>query len=457
MDRSGIHKRKHPLLWVICVVVALSLVGCEVKTEPVVSNEAPEDWIGKSISMIDVSALEEHLKWLSQEDAGRMAGTSGEDRTVSYLEEALASMGYAPEIQSFPFQNFEVKALSLKVQGIQGFDDGQVPSDSVHALQYSVGTPKEGLSGELVDVGMGTEDAFSAQEVKGKFVLIKRGGEYFYIKAMRAYQMGAIGAVFYDPEGDEPVKATLVEPSMVPGISVSTALGLQLTQALAKNDSIQLTLSLDVSMEQVTSENVIATLEAPGDVSKRIVIGAHYDGVDTPAANDNGSGTAALLELAKLALPQKERLTVDISFVFFGAEETGLNGSTYFISTLGGSAFDDIVGMINMDMVGIGTELQLSTINQQDQLPLAINALKVAEALSFPAVSYEMGRSDHVPFAESGIPSVMLAAGPVDNYHTDADTADAIDMNMLKTQIEWVIRILNAPGALGLEQQAAFE
>lgn len=437
----------------VLLLAILMLSGCQGKVETV---EARAMTVDELLVTMDETAILEHLEWLSKEDSGRIAGTEGEDATVVYLKDALSAMGYEVEVQSFPFLGYTLNSVSVVFKGVEGLSEALVSSEDVHGLTYSASTPADGIIGELVDVGLGSKADFSGKDVAGKLALIKRGGEFFYIKVQRAYSLGAIGVIFYDPDGKEPVKATLVEPSQIPAVSVSTVIGETLSQMLLEEKQIEVMLKLDSEVIEAVSENVIATLEASVDTDKRVVLGAHYDGVDTPAANDNGSGVAALMEVARLTMAKQDQLTTDLSFVFFGAEEAGLYGSTHYVESASRESLSNIVGMINLDMVGIGNELQVNTINNQDQLALAQGAVEVGKTLAYPVVSLEMGRSDHVPFAESGIPSVMLAAGPVDNYHTDGDTVDAIDTAMLKAQIEWLVRMLHYPGLLDDSGEAVF-
>lgn len=460
--KGGILVRRKVFKGALCIflMAILVLTGCQAKAKSAeVSAKSVEDQstsVDELLLMMDETAMLEHLKWLSKEDSGRIAGTEGEDATVVYLKDALSAMGYEVEIQSFPFLGYTLKSVSLEFKGVEGLPEVLVSSDDVHGLTYSASTPNDGITGELVDVGLGGEADFSGKKVEGKLVLIKRGGEFFYTKVQRAYTLGALGVIFYDPDGKEPVKATLVEPSQIPAVSVSTVIGESLSQMLLEEKRFEVLLKLDSEVKEALSENVIAILEASTDTDKRVVLGAHFDGVDTPAANDNGSGVVALMEVARLAMTKQDQLKTDLSFVFFGAEEAGLYGSTHYVEIASRGSLSNIVGMINLDMVGIGTELQVNTINQQDRLTLAQGAVEVAKTLDYPVVSLEMGRSDHVPFAESGIPSVMLAAGPFDNYHTDDDTAVAIDTAMLKAQIEWIVRMLHYPGLLDDSSEAVF-
>ena len=190
------------------------------------------------------------------------------------------------------------------------------------------------------------------------------------------------------------------------------------------------------------SSNVIATI--PGTVSpdEIVVIGAHYDSWSrggtartlAPGADDNGSGTAAIMEIARVLARRRFDFTVRI--VAFGAEEYGLHGSRYHAERARARG-DRIVGVVNLDMVGYADR-------PPEDLDLVVNAASEWLAVRYAgaagrhapmpivrAVAPQERASDHAPFWDNGY-SAMLAIedGPVTNphYHTTADTADTLDL-----------------------------
>ncbi|MEN6400731.1 MAG: M28 family peptidase, partial [Armatimonadia bacterium] len=185
-----------------------------------------------------------------------------------------------------------------------------------------------------------------------------------------------------------------------------------------------------------SSENLIATKR--GD-SRLLVIGAHYDSVATsPGANDNASGAAVMLELARLLI--REKNTPTIKFVAFGAEEgrytkgksvkgTGRTGSKAYVQSLSPAERKSIIAMINMDMVGAGSDkLQIGDLSQNGKswsracLTLARNSGVPCEYDKFG------GKSDYAPFHDAGIPIVCFAWGEDRACnHKSSDTPGHID------------------------------
>lgn len=154
------------------------------------------------------------------------------------------------------------------------------------------------------------------------------------------------------------------------------------------------------------------------------VLGAYYDGVDTPAANDNASGTATMLEVARVL--SKKRLDHNIRFIAFGAEEAGLVGSRKYVASLSAEEISNISAMINMDMVGVGDTLYIMTAADGAESFVADEATRLAEEMGLAHGRSWSTRSDHVPFAEAGIPVAFLHYAPDPNCHTDEDTIDKI-------------------------------
>jgi len=208
------------------------------------------------------------------------------------------------------------------------------------------------------------------------------------------------------------------------------------------------------------SQNVIAV--KPGARGKHrddvLVIGAHYDGKGPtcPGADDNGSGIGVLLELARILKPVC--LFFTIKFVAFGAEEMiDVNkdhhhyGSRHYVQEYrrARSHSSPIVGMICIDMVGVGPRMYARSLGVGDQF-LVQAVLRQAKRAGVAASSLrDPGWSDHEPFEKAGIPSVWIERRPSPGYHTSHDTADR-----LKTPYLTQTGLLVLNTILGLDQPA---
>jgi hypothetical protein len=205
---------------------------------------------------------------------------------------------------------------------------------------------------------------------------------------------------------------------------------------------------LEVSMEEflyngVPQLNVVATI--PGRVSPEhiVVIGAHYDSYSkqaaassAPGADDNASGTAAVLELARVMAGQSFDFTV--RFVAFGAEETGLNGSRYH-ATQAHARGERILAMLNLDMIGFVDRAPEDLDATANPASGWLGDFFAASAPAYSAlpistwVNASARSSDHAPFWDQGYPALMLIednspATTNPYYHTTDDRFDRLDL-----------------------------
>lgn len=211
--------------------------------------------------------------------------------------------------------------------------------------------------------------------------------------------------------------------------------------SFALPDSVRAELRVDVKREHATVENVLGYL--PGKSDEYLIIGAHYDhlglgnesslapsqiGQVHPGADDNASGTAGLLELARVFAKQGGELKRGVLFAAFAGEEIGLLGSSEWVNhpTL---PLQDAVAMVNMDMIGRVNASKLyigGTGTAATFEPL----LKQAAA-SYPfKIDYSRdgySSSDHTSFAGKGIPVLFFFSGLHSDYHKPSDTWDKVN------------------------------
>jgi aminopeptidase YwaD len=187
--------------------------------------------------------------------------------------------------------------------------------------------------------------------------------------------------------------------------------------------------------KEIADRNVVAILRG-SSASRMIIVGGHFDSVaESPGANDNASGTAVMLELARIL--SKTRPAATIVFVAFGAEEDGLIGSYAYASGLNPLT---VSAMINIDMAGVGETLWIS--NSKGENFLTRLALEKARLLGIAAKYEPSGDSDHVSFEERGIPSLFLNRPDDDEIHTPNDKADRVKPELLKAVGEIALAVI---------------
>jgi hypothetical protein len=206
--------------------------------------------------------------------------------------------------------------------------------------------------------------------------------------------------------------------------------------------TLQLSLKVDIEATHAQVNNVLAYL--PGKTSEYVIIGAHFDhlgrgdsnslapsqiGQIHPGADDNASGTAGVLELARLFAPMKGELDRGILFMSFSGEELGLLGSAEWVKdpTL---PLEKCVAMLNMDMIGrirdskvyiggVGTGSTFKTILEQAQKQ------EPNFKIEYSAGGYSA--SDHTSFVAKKIPVLFFFSGLHSDYHKPSDTWDKIN------------------------------
>jgi aminopeptidase YwaD len=344
-------------------------------------------------------------------------------------------------------------------------------------------------SGEVVFAGYGIRapdlgyDDYAGLDVKGKVVLVLRFSPEgddpsskfqphmaLRRKASEARELGAAALlVATGPVGSTqtaPVKISFdasFADSGLPVLGISTPLaealfaghGFSLADLQRRMNErkepasrplgVKATLTADVVQERADARNVVALLPGtdPQLAHQVVVIGAHFDHLGWggegsgslepnvhavhPGADDNASGTAGMLEIAReMAAAPPER---SLLFVGFSGEEEGLLGSTHFVQhpTI---PKDDIVAMINLDMVGRpkpGPALTIGGYGTAAQWPSLIEKLNAIRHFKLSTSKGGFGASDHSSFYAADIPVLFLFTGAHEDYHKPTDTANRIN------------------------------
>ena len=206
-------------------------------------------------------------------------------------------------------------------------------------------------------------------------------------------------------------------------------------------ESIQVSLAVQIEQTRATVKNVLAYL--PGKTDQYVIIGAHYDhlgygevdslapsqaGKIHPGADDNASGTAGVLELARLLAARKGELPRGILFADFAGEELGLLGSAEWVKepTL---PIDKADAMINMDMIGRikDEKVFIGGTGTGATFRILLDEEKTKFPFHFDYSESGYGASDHTSFVGKKIPVLFFFSGLHADYHKPSDTWDKID------------------------------
>lgn len=346
----------------------------------------------------------------------RVAGSDNGVRAGDYIAQQFSSYGYTVQKQPFSFQSWEDRGTRLTVTA------PETRSVDARPIQYS---PAGNVEAELAAVpGNGTEGDFAGTNVRGHIVLVARGTIPFSEKALNAAKAGALALLIYNnqPGG---FSGTLRDRVSIPTIGLSGTDGRALLDLLSK-DTVKVKLESDTATQQKTGYNIIGSQR--GSTDGVIILGGHYDTVDAgPGAVDNGSGTAVLLELARVLGQRPHKNT--FTFIAFDAEELGLLGSQYFVQNLSSADRSNIKGMLNFDMLGGGSGPLLAG-GDGDLGKLTRDA---AKQMGIDARNFALGGnsgSDHESFQRVSIDTVFFSRD-YNLLHTPQDTIDQIQENYL--------------------------
>ena len=234
----------------------------------------------------------------------------------------------------------------------------------------------------------------------------------------------------------------------LPLLIIKRALGEPIIAKLQKRGAVQASLKAALAFETTAVFNVVGKLAADAPVAERlagvILVGAHYDhlGLGGPSslapdshephlgADDNASGTAALLEVARQLSAQQGKRQRDVIFVGFTAEESGILGSNHFVRQLpGGLKAADVVAMLNLDMVGRmrNNELQVLGIASATEWPSLIEGPCQDQHVICRQGEESIGRADHTAFYLAGMPVLHFLTGPHEDYHKPSDTIERVN------------------------------
>lgn len=209
--------------------------------------------------------------------------------------------------------------------------------------------------------------------------------------------------------------------------------------------------------DTIHSRNIIGVVPGYDPVLKDeyVVIGAHMDhlGINKvsidgkevvqiyPGADDNASGVATALEIARQIAENQFLFRRSVLFAFFGAEELGMAGSWYFLNRSFQNV-DKIVMMINLDMVGRSggeNKIQVFTAGQNPEITAILNGLSARTFTIKPQVSpTDYFPSDHRLFYEKHIPVALFTSGIHRDYHTPKDISSKLDYNQMEYLAEYV-------------------
>jgi Zn-dependent M28 family amino/carboxypeptidase len=406
---------------------------------PSACDKRTNDTAEKLLECVTLAGVREHqaaLQAIADANGGnRFSGLPGYDASKDYVVERLKAAGYDPVVQEFDYTAYrELGPSALQqtapnsVTYIEGTDFGAIaqtdPGDvtaPVTAVDLQLGLGNTSTSGcEATDF---TDPNLPGGFPAGNIALLQRGTCTFELKAENAAAAGAVGIVIFnqgntaDParQGIPAVTLTANNTSGIPVLGTTYALGAD----LAATPGLAMRVFANTERRILPTFNVLAETPRGGD-SNVVMVGAHLDSVLAgPGINDNGSGSAAILEVAEQM--RKVEPTNKVRFAWWGAEESGLVGSTNYVNGLTDAERADIALYLNFDMVGSpnfvrfiydgdGSTFGLEGPTGSAAIEAGFEDFYADRGLAFEATQIDF-RSDYAAFFNNDIPFGGLFSG----------------------------------------------
>ena len=421
----------------LAMLVTVSLVSSAVEIDTSDLREA--------VTVDGVRAHQAAFQAIADDNDGiRTSGFPGYDMSAEYVAATMLAAGYDVTVQSFDFPFFEeLEPAELVQVAPNPTVYPNSAADGFATMEYSGSGDVTALA-EGVDLILppadtantstsGCEPEDFAGFTDGSIAVIQRGSCDFLDKALNAQNAGAVGVIIFNegqPGRIDAFVGTLQQPLVsIPVVGANFKVGEELAAGW-----VTVRMFVNAESEIRSTSNVIS--ETPGGRDDRVVVvGAHLDSVPQgPGIQDNGSGSAAILEvaiqMAKLGIEPRNK----VRFAWWGAEESGLLGAQHYVDNLSKREIKNIALNLNFDMIGSPNFVRFVYDGDGSATPLAgPNGSKNIEAVFLDYFADEAGglateptafdgRSDYGPFIAVGIPAGGLFTG-AEGIKTDDQAA----------------------------------
>ncbi|TRX65833.1 M28 family metallopeptidase [Carboxylicivirga sp. M1479] len=441
----------------------------------------------KYLNSVTASSLKEHVYILASDSLkGRETGTDGEHKAAKYIQTHFEEYGLKPYNDTTFLQAIGLWSWRW---GQFNFSSQQIQLNNYGNMVYLSSAPLDPINDvDCIFIGNGSDSIVSKLKLEGKvaFALVNNLKSWYKI-ANRTRQNGAVAIVMVhktDPDAFDQLseqmknkhqqlsigrKKPIFSKTIIKAFAADQSVAEELFQLsidslqhlnakqIKRLTTAQLSLACPLIIEKANANNVAAYLPGKGKTKDAVVISAHYDHIGegyngiNVGADDNSSGTAAVMELAKALSPLKGKLDKNIIFLCTTGEEKGLLGAFYFADHPQEHGYD-IKANINIDMIGRIDSTHKSnyiyTIGN-NHYPEFDSLLHVANNMLEPlSIQYDYNQShgfgnflrlsDHYAFHRRGIPVMGFFSGLHADYHKPSDTPDKIDYAEMEKRVKLI-------------------
>ncbi len=444
------------------------------------------------LSETSKSNLIQTVKTLSSpEYDGRLAGSEGYNKAAKFAADKFKEFGLMPAGDEGYFQFFNIEYNKIITPLMF-----KTIVDSV-TTNYELGKDfvARGFTGSntlilpVVFCGYGISrpdlgyDDYAGINVRNKIVLVFKqnpswkinskdwGTNYPREKSLTAKKFGAKGILFVSlpndknpqpligsvahGEGEQPIDFPQLHISIDAANKLLSKTGFSLSEFQSKIDerqkpisSILISKAFVETNAQYTKDaktmNVVGMIEGndPKLKNEYVVIGAHLDHVGSqagllfPGANDNASGSSAVIEIAKAFAKSETKPKRSVIFVLFAGEEQGLNGSKYFVDAWK-KGYNKITAMLNLDCVGYGDSIQVGNGKSAPNLWKIAKQIDQTNFKSMVDRTWSGGGAEATPFHEKFIPSLyFVTTNSYANLHLPSDKVETLNPNLYEKLVK---------------------
>ncbi len=435
------------------------------------------------LSEINKEDLIKNVGILSSPDFdGRLAGSEGYNKAANFIANKFSELGLKPagDEKYFQYFNIEYNKIDSPVvfKAIVASDTTTYQLGKDFVLRGFTGSNNFTLPVVFCGYGISRPDLnyddYAGINVKNKIVMVFKqnpkwkinnkdwGTNYPREKSLIAKKHGAKGILFVSlptdkkpqpligsvlhGDGEQPLDFPQLQISIKAADNLLSRTGLTLSDFQTKIDEKEKPLSTVLMTKAVIrvkadytkdakTMNVVGMIEGsdPNLKNEYVVIGAHLDHVGSqagllfPGANDNASGSSAVLEIAKAFVQGGLKPKRSVIFALFAGEEQGLYGAKYFVNSWK-KGYDKITAMLNLDCVGYGDSIQVGNGKSAPKLWDIANQIDKTSFNSMVEKTWNGGGADATPFHEKGIPCLyFVTTNSYEHLHLPSDKVETLN------------------------------
>jgi len=418
----------------------------------------------------------------SKELKGRLSGSREYYKAAEFIASEFSKIGLKPLGNKNYFQNFKIEYNEIIAPcKFALVENGRTIKNYILGKDFACRgfTGSGNFTAPVVFAGYGFSeegyDDYAGIDVKGKVVMMFKqvpnwkNGDRNWNPSLRyrqdiAFKKGAIAILFVSKPNDanpqKPIGSVMdgegYYMESFPMLQIDVEVGEELVNStnltlkqlqllidslktpvpLELNKNVELNINAVYEKERNTM-NVVGMLE--GETDEYVILGAHLDHVGGqadeifyPGANDNASGSSAVLEIARTFANSKIKPKRSIIFVLFSNEESGLNGATYFTENPL-VPLEKVTAMMNMDCVGFGDSIHIGNGKSAPELWKITRGLDSLFTKQMVMHTWNGGGADATPFHQKGIPCLyFVTTNSYKHLHLPSDLPETLNQNLFE-------------------------